>query len=70
MEWMRYLTLDQALALLSNKFDLEKHLTLDQVYFYSYGNFSFYRFIFILSTNMQRKEIKRIKFYSITYSWE
>ena len=33
MEWMRYLTLDQALVLLSIEFDFEKHLTLDQVYF-------------------------------------
>lgn len=35
MEWMRYLLLDQALALLSSEFELEKHLTLDQVCFYS-----------------------------------
>lgn len=33
VEWMRYLTLDQAPALLLIEFGFEKHLTLDQVCF-------------------------------------
>lgn len=33
--WMRYLRLDQALVFLLGEFDLEKHLTLDQVCFFS-----------------------------------
>ena len=47
VERIRYLTLDQALALLLSEFIFEKHLTLDQVYFILLKNVLF--IILILS---------------------
>lgn len=70
VEWMRYLTFDQALALLLIVFDFEKHLTLDQVCFYSFEKCSFYRFVFILFTNWIRKQQRKEKLYVITCSWK
>lgn len=55
MEWMRYLTLDQALTLSLIEFDFEKYLTLDQVYFILLKE----NFLFILFVNMQSKTIKK-----------
>lgn len=59
MEWMRYLTLDEALTLFSNEFDLEKHSMLDQVCFILWKSSSFYSLDFILFNNMLSKQQRK-----------